>query len=104
MKKYEESQNRFPLSELSPSEYRSRARGEAEFRCAEIAIALGETDMRFMLARLHQFGGSMHPLDEAYSIVKDAVRRGKCRDPRKLFNYLTSKKLREYEQAKTDDG
>lgn len=59
--------------------------------------------MRFMLARLHQFGGNMHPLDETHSIVKDAVRRGKCRDPRKLFNYLTSKKLEEYQQPKTRD-
>lgn len=104
MRESEESKNRFPLSGLSPNEYRRRASSEAEFRCAEIALALGETDMRFMLARLHQFDGNMHPLDEAYSIVKDTARRGKCRDPRKLFNFLTSKKLKEYQQTRTDDG
>lgn len=104
MKNYEESQSRFQLSGMPPSEYRSHARGDAEYRCAEIAFALGEPDMRFILARLHQFDGNMHPLDEAYSVVKDAVRRGKCRNPRKLFNFLTSKKLQEYQQAKMRNG
>lgn len=104
MNEHEESQNRFQLSGLSPSEYRSHARSDAEYRCAEIALALGEPDMRFILARLHQFDGNMHPLDEAFSEVKDAVRRGKCRNPRKLFNFLTSKKLQEYQQTRARDG
>lgn len=102
MENHEESQNRFQLSERSPSEYQRHARSNAEYICAEIAHALGESDMRFILARLHQFNGNVHPIEQAYSVVKDEVRRGKCRDARKLFNYLTSKKLREYQQGKTD--
>ena len=103
MNENEKSQSRFQLSELSPSEYRNHARGNAEYRCAEIALELREPDMRFILARLHQFDGNMQPIDEAHSEVKDAMRRGKCRDPRKLFNYLTSKKLQEYQQTRVGD-
>jgi hypothetical protein len=94
MKKYEESQNRFPLSEKHPSEYQRHARNNAEYICAEIAIALGESNMKFILARLHQFKGNVHPIERAYSVVKDEMRRGKCRNPRALFNHLVTKELK----------
>jgi len=93
MKNYEESQNRFPLSEKHPSEYQRLARSNAEFICAEIATALGESNMKFILARLHQFKGDVHPIEQAYSVVKDEMRRGKCRNPRALFNHLVTKEL-----------
>ncbi|OHA87358.1 MAG: hypothetical protein A2644_03995 [Candidatus Zambryskibacteria bacterium RIFCSPHIGHO2_01_FULL_39_63] len=94
MENYEESQNRFLLSERSPSEYQRHARSNAEYICAQIADALGESDMRFILARLHQFKGNVHPIEQAYSVVKDEVRRGKCRNPRALFNHLVTKELK----------
>lgn len=98
MTNYEESQNRYPLSRLSPSEYLRRASSASEHRCAEIALYLGESDMRYILARLYQFGGDMHLIDETYSEVKDAANRGKCRDKRKLFNHILTRKLKDYQQ------
>lgn len=85
------SKNRFLLSEKHPSEYPISSNDDAA--CVDIASALGESDMRFILARRHQLG--MQAISEAYAVVKDEVRKGKCQSPRKLFNFLLTKKLKE---------
>lgn len=95
MKNYKESKNRFPLSEKSPSDFQQYARSNGELRCADIAAELGEPTMRFYLARLHQFGGDVYPFEEAFAIVKDKMRAGTCDNPRRLFNFLLTKKLKE---------
>ncbi len=89
MKKSEESNNRFPLSELRPSEYPIDGHDDAV--CVDIALAIGESDMRFILARRHQLG--LYEIELAYSAVKDAMRRGKCRSPRGLFNHILTQRL-----------
>lgn len=95
MKNNEQSKNRFPLSEKSPSDFQQYARSNEELRCADIAAQLGEPNMRFYLARLHQFGGDVYPFEEVYAIVKDEIRNGNCKTPRNLFNFLLTKKLKE---------
>src|SRR3989344_9608890 len=95
MKKHEESKNRFPLSELHPSEYPIDGKDDAV--CVDIALAIGESDMRFILARRHQLG--LYEIELAYSAVKDAMRRGKCRNPRGLFNFILTQRLEEKKSA-----
>ena len=85
------STNRFQESEKHPSEYPINDNDDAH--CVDIALALGESDMRFILARRHQLG--MQAIAEAYAVVKDEIRKGKCRSPRRLFNALLTKKLNE---------
>lgn len=91
MKKDEKSNNRFQLSGRHPSEYPIGSNEDAI--CVDIAIALGETNMRYILARRHQLG--MQAVSDAYAIVKDEMRKGTCRNPRRLFNYLLTQKLNE---------
>lgn len=90
MDNFEESKNRFQLSERKPREYPVRSNEDAV--CVDIADALGESDMRYILARKHQLGISAVEL--AYSVVKDEMRKGNCRNPRRLFNFLLTKELR----------
>lgn len=85
------SNNRFQLSEKRPSEYPIKSNDDA--MCVDIAISLEEPDMRFILARRSQLG--MQPIYDAYAVVKDYVRSGKCRDKRCLFNFLLTQKLKE---------
>lgn len=93
MKNFEESKNRFQLSEKHPSEYPVESNEDA--LCVEIATALEESDMRYILARRHQLG--MRAITDAYDVVKDYIRNGKCRNPRKLFNFLLTKELKDRE-------
>lgn len=87
------SNNRFQLSEKRPNEYPIKNNEDAV--CVDIATALGESDMRYILARRHQLG--MQVIEDAYAIVKDCIRNNKCRNPRKLFNFLLTKELRNRE-------
>lgn len=84
------SQNRYSESEKHPREYTINSNEDAE--CVDIALALGELNMRFILARRHQLG--MLAISGAYSVVKDEVRKGKCRSPAKLFNFLLTQELK----------
>lgn len=84
-----QSQNRFQLSEKSPSEYPINSNEDA--LCVDIALALGESDMRYILARRQQLG--IQAVSEAYAVVKDEMRKGKCKSPGKLFNFLLTKKM-----------
>lgn len=93
MKNSDQSKKSFQLSGKSPSDFQRYARGNEELRCADIAYSLGESDMRFILARRHQLG--MQAIEDAYAVVKDYVRNGKCHDRRRLFNFLLTKKLAE---------
>lgn len=95
MKNSRESKSRFPLSELRPSEYPIETREDAA--CVDIALALGESDMRFILARKHQLG--LRAIELAYSAVKDAMRRGKCHSPRGLFNFILTQRFNEKKSA-----
>jgi hypothetical protein len=88
------SQNRFPLSEKHPSEYPINSNEDAE--CVDIALALGESDMRYILARRQQLG--MSAIRDVYATVKDEMRKGKCRSPARLFNALLTNKLNEHEK------
>ncbi|HEY4505758.1 MAG TPA: hypothetical protein VJG67_03640 [Candidatus Paceibacterota bacterium] len=90
------SKNRFPLSEKRPSEYPIGSNDDDV--CVDIASALGESDMRFILARRHQLG--MQAINEAYATVKDEMRKGKCQSPGRLFNFLLTKKLEEKNERK----
>jgi len=94
MKNYEESKNRFHLSEKHPNEYPVESNDDA--MCVEIAAALGESNMRYILARRHQLG--MQAIHDAYAAVKDSMRKGQCRSPRKLFNSILTRKLAEKNQ------
>ncbi|HEY4505798.1 MAG TPA: hypothetical protein VJG67_03865 [Candidatus Paceibacterota bacterium] len=91
MKKYVKSQNRFLLSEKHPSEYPIKS--NEDVICVDIASALGESDMRFILARRHQLG--IGAIEDTYAVVKDEMRKGKCENPRRLFNFLLTQKLKE---------
>ncbi len=91
MKNYEQSNNRFQLSGRHPSEYPIGSNEDAI--CVDIAKALGEPSMRYILARRHQLG--IGEIEAAYAIVKDEMRKGTCRNPRKLFNALLTKKWHE---------
>jgi len=89
------SKNRFPLSEKHPSEYPINSNDDAH--CVDIALALGESDMRYILARRQQLG--MQAISEAYAVVKDEIRKGKCKSPSRLFNFLLTKELERRKQA-----
>jgi len=89
MKNFEESKNRFQLSEKHPSEYPINNNDDAV--CVDIATALEESDMRYILARRHQLG--MQAIKDAHAVVRDCIRNDKCRNPRKLFNFLLTKEL-----------
>lgn len=91
MNKNEKSNNRFQLSERHPSEYPVNSNEDAI--CVDIATALGEPSMRYILARRYQLGIS--EIEAAYAIVKDQIHRGACRNPRRLFNSLLTKKWHE---------
>lgn len=99
MKNNAQSKNRFPLSEKRPSEYPINSNEDAA--CVDIAKALGESNMRFILARLHQLG--MQAISEAYAVVKEELRKGTCRNPRALFNYLLTKEWRERQERVNGD-
>lgn len=94
MKNNEQSNSRFQLSESRPSEYPINSNEDAI--CVDIAAALGESNMRFILARRHQLG--MQAVNDAYSVVKDEIRKGTCHNPRRLFNFLLTQKLEEKNQ------
>ena len=89
MKKPHESKNRFPLSDLSPNEYPIGSNDDA--LCVDIALALGEANMRFILARRHQVG--MAAINSCYATVKEYQLKGTCRSPAKLFNALLTKEV-----------
>ncbi len=91
------STNRFQISERHPSEYPINNNEDAH--CVDIALALGESDMRYILARRQQLG--MQAISEAYSVVKDEIRKGKCQSPGRLFNYLLTQKLEEKKKSKS---
>lgn len=94
MKNYEQSNSRFQLSGKHPSEYPLNSNDDA--MCVDIATALGESNMRFILARRHQLG--MQAISDAYAAVKDSIRKGQCRNPRKLFNSILTRKFEEKNQ------
>jgi hypothetical protein len=101
MKNLNESKNRFLLSEKRPREYPIGSNDDAV--CVDIASALGELDMRFILARRYQLG--MQAINDAYAVVKDTMRRGTCRNPRGLFNHLLTQELKKRQKALgADDG
>jgi hypothetical protein len=89
MNKNPQPPNRFHRSEARPCDFVPT--NHAEFVCQNIALRLGEKDMRFVLARLHQLNGNLYPLELAFSAVKEQMRAGKARNPRGLFNHLVSK-------------
>ncbi len=94
MKNYSKSQSRFLLSEKHPSEYPlNDDSSNDDAMCVDIALAIGESNMRFILARRHQLG--MQSIHEAYAVVKDYARNGKCQNKRRLFNFLLTQKLKE---------
>ncbi|OGY39953.1 MAG: hypothetical protein A2418_02190 [Candidatus Brennerbacteria bacterium RIFOXYC1_FULL_41_11] len=94
MKNNEQSNSRFQLSGRHPSEYPLSSNDDA--MCVDIANALGESNMRFILARRHQLG--MQAISDAYAVIKDEIRKGTCRNPRRLFNFLLTQKLEEKNQ------
>lgn len=51
--------------------------------CWEIAKYLQETDMRFILSCLRNYG--IHPIEDACGIIKE-TQLGKIKNPRKYFN------------------
>ena len=85
MKNFKESRSRFPLSEKHPSEYPIGNTEDAI--CVDIALALQEPNMKFILARRYQLG-SISKIQDVFAVVKDAIHKGTCRNPRGLFNYL----------------
>ena len=91
MKNSKESKSRFPLSGKHPTEYPINSHEDAI--CVDIAIALQESNMKFILVRRHQLGG-IYEIEVIFSIVKDMMHRGTCRNPRKLFNCLLTKELK----------
>lgn len=91
MKSIKEPRSRFPLSSKPPSQYPIQSNEDAV--CVDIANKLGESDMRYVLARRHQLG--IRALEEAFAIVKEEVRKGTCRNPSRLFNFLLTQKFRE---------
>ena len=94
------SKNRFLLSEKHPSEYPISSNEDAA--CVDIASALGESDMRFILARRHQLG--MQAIYDAHAVVKDTMRRGTCRNPRGLFNYLLTQEWKKRQKERADNN
>lgn len=96
MKNNEKSSSRFQLSGKHPSEYPIDSNEDAI--CVDIATAIGESNMRYILARRHQLG--IQAINDAYAIVKDEIRKGTCRNPRRLFNYLLTKQFKENATSK----
>lgn len=95
MKNNEQSNSRFQLSGKNPSEYPVDSNEDAV--CVDIATALGEPNMRYILARRHQLG--IQAINDAYAIVKDELRKGTCRNPRRLFNFLLTQKLKKSQEV-----
>jgi len=95
MENSNESKSRFPLSEMHPTQYPIDS--HEDMICVDIAIALQESNMKYILARRHQFGGT-YEIETTFSIVKDMMHRGTCRNPRKLFNSLLTKELKKYRE------
>ena len=91
MKNNTEAKTRFPLSGKHPKEYPISS--NEDVICVDVADALGESDMRFILARRHQFGG-IREIQDAFAIVKNEIRKGNCRNPGALFNSLLTQELR----------
>ncbi len=88
----EQSSSRFQLSGRHPGEYPISSNEDAI--CVDIATVLGESNMRYILARRHQFGG-ISEIEAAFAIVKDEMRKVTCRNPRRLFNYLLTQQIKE---------
>ena len=61
-------------------------RGSDEYRCKEIAIELGESDMRFLLSRLKKHG--IGTIEKAHGLLKEEKAKGNIQNPRKYFNKL----------------
>ena len=87
------SLNRFPKSLAAPCYFVPN--NYAESVCQNIALTLGEKDMRYILAQLYKFRGNPYPLEVVFSTVKDQIRLRKAKNPRALFNFLVSKALTE---------
>ena len=91
------SGSRFPLR-MNPNEFEVHSNDDLIIK--DIALALREPDLRYILARRHQFKG-INEIQEAFAIVKDQMQRGTCRDPRRYFNALLTK---EWEKRQNGEG
>jgi hypothetical protein len=73
-----------PINTFIPKTYE-------EQRCSEIAKALGEEDLRYLLSRLRKYG--INPIEKAWGIYKEDVNKSKIKNPRAYFNTLLEKQI-----------
>ncbi|MFZ2907749.1 MAG: hypothetical protein WA014_01200 [Minisyncoccia bacterium] len=82
--------NRFPKQ--SPGSFKPK--NYEEEVCREIALAVGEESMAFLLGKKHKHG--FIPIEQAWGIYKHDIRnKREIRDPRKYFNTLLSNLIKE---------
>lgn len=62
-----------------------------EQRCLEIAEALGEKDLRYLLSRLKKYG--LNPIEKVWGIYKEDVNKGDIKNPPAYFNTLLEKEI-----------
>lgn len=72
---------------ITPAEFRNTIKNEMDIKCYEIAVALNEKSMNFILSALHDNKCGLHGLEWAYRKVKDYASDGNVRSKAKLFNW-----------------
>lgn len=85
-----ESGNRFAYSEIIPvSSFNPKSWEEQQ--CRDIAKAVGEKDMRYLLSRLHKYG--FPPIERVWGIYKQDTKKENIKNPPAYFNDRLEKEL-----------
>jgi hypothetical protein len=79
------SRKAIPVNTFIPNTYE-------EQRCSEIAKALGEKDLKYLLSRLKKYG--LNPIEKAWGIYKEDINKSKIKNPRAYFNTLLEKEIK----------